>query len=70
MSIALPESPGEAVDWLDVLRRDGPDAVRAGVLNGAVPFVPTEAEIAGAADRRVRAAELERIATLYPLGVH
>ena len=67
VSIALRGSPGEAVDWLDVLWRDGPDAVRAGVLNAAVPFVPTEAEIAGAADRRVRAAELERIATLYPL---
>ena len=35
VSIALPGSPGEAVDWLDVLRRDGPDAVRAGILNAA-----------------------------------
>ena len=70
MSIALPGPPGEAVDWLDVLRRDGLDAVRAGILDAAVPFVPTEAEIAEAADRRVRAVELERTADGVSAGVY
>ena len=44
VDIALPGQPGESVDWLDVLRRDGADAVRAGI-DGAVPFVPTSDEL-------------------------
>ncbi|MCC2663875.1 MAG: helicase, superfamily, partial [Geminicoccaceae bacterium] len=38
--IALPGDPGEDVDWLDVLRRAGVDAVRAGVA-AAQPFAPS-----------------------------
>jgi len=37
VSIALPGTPGESVDWLDILRRDGVGAVRAGILE-AMPF--------------------------------
>jgi hypothetical protein len=37
VSIALPGTSGEKVDWLDVLRREGIDSVRAGIL-AAVPF--------------------------------
>ena len=44
IAIALPGKPGESVDWLDVLRRDGADAVRAGIL-AASPFAPTPAEL-------------------------
>jgi phage/plasmid primase-like uncharacterized protein len=37
VSIALPGKSGEKVDWLDMLRREGIDALRAGIL-AAVPF--------------------------------
>jgi hypothetical protein len=43
IGIALPGSVGESQDWLDVLLRDGPDAVREGLL-AAEPFVPTAGE--------------------------
>ncbi len=42
VAIALPGRPGESVDWLDVLRRDGVDAVRAGIL-AARPFAQATA---------------------------
>jgi hypothetical protein len=66
IGVALPGAAGESIDWLDILLRDGADTVRAGIL-GAVPFLPTEAEVAEAAERQGRAAELDRIAALYPL---
>jgi hypothetical protein len=44
IAIALPGKPGEAVDWLDLLRRDGADAVRRGIL-AATPFARTPAEL-------------------------
>jgi hypothetical protein len=44
VSIALPGRPGEKVDWLDVLRRDGVEAVRGGIA-AAVPYVPTPNEL-------------------------
>ena len=44
IAIALPGRPGESTDWLDVLRREGADAVRAGIL-AATPFAPTAAEL-------------------------
>jgi hypothetical protein len=37
--IALPGDPGEAIDWLDVLRRDGVEAVRS-AIGSAVPYEP------------------------------
>ena len=39
ISIALPGKSGEKLDWLDLLRRDGVEAVRDGIL-AAVPFEP------------------------------
>jgi Toprim domain-containing protein len=39
VSIALPGKSGEKLDWLDLLRRDGIEAVRSGILE-AVPFQP------------------------------
>ena len=56
IAIALPGKPGESVDWLDVLRRDGADAVRAGIL-AASPFVPTPAELDAAKLGKTRAAD-------------
>jgi phage/plasmid primase-like uncharacterized protein len=43
VAIALPGQPGESTDWLDVLLREGPDAVRKAVMS-AETFVPTERE--------------------------
>jgi hypothetical protein len=66
INIALPGQPGEDVDWLDVLRRDGVEAVGAG-LDGAERFVPTAQEIEAAkrcADQASRLAEIQRT---YPL---
>jgi len=64
--IALPGHEGEDVAWLDVLRRDGVESVRAG-LDEAERFVPTAQEIEAAkrcADRANKLAEIERT---YPL---
>jgi hypothetical protein len=47
VSIALPGAADEAVDWLDVLVSDGPEAVRAGLLN-AEAFTPSPEEIEAA----------------------
>jgi phage/plasmid primase-like uncharacterized protein len=66
--IALPGVPGEKVDWLDILLREGVLAVRQGVFR-AVEFVPTADEIDRAVDEQNRAAELDEIAATYPLPV-
>lgn len=42
--IALPGKPDESTDWLDVLRREGIEAVRSG-LTAAAPFVPEQTEL-------------------------
>jgi phage/plasmid primase-like uncharacterized protein len=68
VGIALPGEPGEDVDWLDVLRRDGVDTVRVW-LDGAERFMPTTHEIEAAkrcADQASKLAEIERT---YPLPV-
>lgn len=66
VSIAMPGLPGESVDWLDILRREGDDAVRLGIAD-ADPFRPTADELAEAAARTDRAAELAGIDATYPL---
>ena len=66
VGITLPGEPGQDVDMLDVLRRDGVDTVRVG-LDGAERFVPTAQEMDAArrcADRASKLAEIERT---YPL---
>lgn len=66
--IALPGVPGEKIDWLDILLREGVLAVRQGVFS-AVEFVPSSDEIDRAAQEHSRAAELDEIAATYPLPV-
>jgi hypothetical protein len=66
--IALPGQPDEDVDWLDVLRRDGVQAVRAG-LDGARPFAPTQQEIDDARQRAESASALDETERSYPLPV-
>jgi hypothetical protein len=66
VSIALPGAAGEKADWLDIFRRDGMDAVRAG-MEAAEPFEPSEDEAAAADADKEHAAELDDIATAYPL---
>jgi hypothetical protein len=39
VAIALPGTPGTSCDFLDVLRRDGPGAVRAGIAAAEVPQI-------------------------------
>src|SRR5512132_670959 len=56
VAIALPGNQGESVDWLDV-RREGADAVRAGIL-AASPFAPAELD---AADSRTARKPLIRV---------
>ena len=68
IKIALPGDPGEDVDWLDILRRDGVQAVRAG-LDGAQRFAPTQQEIDDARQRAESASALAEIERTYPLPV-
>src|ERR671918_2009361 len=68
IDIALPGSDGEDVDWLDVLRRDGIETVRAG-LEGAERFTPTQEEIDAARRHAESTAELAEIERIYPLPV-
>lgn len=66
VAVALPGEPGETVDWLDVLRRSGSEAVRAG-MQAAARYVPTDEERQELSRSRSRSAELQEIAGLYPL---
>jgi hypothetical protein len=66
--IALPGQPGEDVDWLDVLCRDGVETVRVG-LDGAERFVPTAQEIEARRQYADRASTLAEIERTYPLPV-
>lgn len=68
VAVALPGVPGESIDWLDVLRRDGRDVVRD-ELRAAEPFVPTAAEHAEAEGERRRQDQLREITAIYPLPV-
>ena len=47
--MALPGESGEDVDWLDVLRRDGRDAVRTGIA-AAQPLPPGDEDAGGDAE--------------------
>src|SRR5262249_41165821 len=63
VSIALPGKAGDDIDWLDVLQRDGVEAVRSGILS-ADPYSPSSGPAAnGAADD----AEVARLAGLAPI---
>jgi len=64
--IALPGEPGESVDWLDILQRDGVEAVRSRLLR-ATPFVPTQDEIQSSRQEATQAQHAKKIADTYPL---
>ena len=64
--IALPGQEGEDIDWLDILRRDGVETVRAGI-DGAEAFSPTQKEIEAARRHAESTAELAEIQRSYPL---
>jgi len=66
VSIALPGMPGDAVDWLDTLRRDGIAAVRTGILGGAA-YTPTTTEIERQRGRAAPADGLKEVIETYPL---
>jgi hypothetical protein len=65
--IVLPGAPGETVDWLDVLRRDGPLAIQLAYGFQATKFVPTEEETERLSQSRTNTAQLHEIAEKYPL---
>ena len=66
VKIAIPGHEGQSVDWLDVLDRDGEEAV-AGGLRAAVTYVPTQAELEERDNARERRSECELAAETYPL---
>lgn len=68
VAVALPGVPGESIDWLDVLRCDGPNVVRD-ELRAGEPFVPTAAECAEATRKRRRQDQLQELSATYPLPV-
>ncbi len=64
--IVLPGVAGEAIDWLDIARRDGLQAVRSSILSAA-PFQPTQEELARFKEQASRYDRLAQIKTIYPL---
>lgn len=70
ISIALPDKPGEKVDWLELLEREGIDAVRSGILAGQPFMAPAgwtdDEKQRGSFDKGI-AAELARLANLSPI---
>jgi Protein of unknown function (DUF3631)/Toprim domain len=70
VSIALPGNPGEKTDWLDVLRRDGIEAVVNGIVV-AEPYAPPVGPTNNGKDENQRTpsddAEIARLARLPPL---
>ena len=55
--IALPGDPGEDVDWLDVLRRAGVDAVRSGIAAASCFDPPVGTPASGDGEADVEASE-------------
>ena len=66
VTISLPGEPGEKVDFLDILRRDGANALR-NAINAAAPFYPTTTEREDLARGRERKTELAEVAKLFPV---
>jgi hypothetical protein len=66
VSIALPGVAGETIDWLDIARRDGFEAVRSGILS-ATQFQPTLEELAQSKEQASRSDRLSQIGAMYPL---
>lgn len=66
VAIALPGAAGSGCDFLDLLRQDGPEAVRRAIDNAAA-FRPSRAELDEQTRARGRKAALEETARTYPL---
>src|SRR5262249_9564527 len=66
VGIALPGESGETMDWRDVRRIGGPEAVTSGI-HDAADFIPTAAELEELARERSQAVELRKIVEAYPL---
>ena len=70
VSIALPGKPGEKTDWLDLLRRDGIEAVVNGIL-AAEPYAPIVGPTNNGEDENQGTpsddAEIARLVRLPPL---
>jgi hypothetical protein len=64
--IALPGVAGEGIDWLDIARRDGFEAVRSGVLSGTL-FQSDSEELARSKEEASRRDRLDEIRRIYPL---
>ena len=66
VDIALPGMSGETVDYLDVYRHGGTDAVRLSIESARL-FVPTRAELDEREEARGRTAEIAEVAKAFPL---
>jgi len=65
--IALPGSPGEYIDWLDIMMEpSGVNAVRAGIF-AAEEFIPKPDELERNSKKLQRDDELAEIKNAYPL---
>lgn len=59
VSIALPGDAGESVDWLDILHRDGVDAVYNGVFRDCKPYEPTDDDATNEEGRQAEESGIE-----------
>jgi phage/plasmid primase-like uncharacterized protein len=66
VSIALPGNDQEKVDFLDILLRAGPDAVREQIMNSEA-FIPTPEELETERSQINFAEEIRKIEASYPL---
>jgi hypothetical protein len=66
VQIGLPGGPGESTDWLEILLRDGVEAVRSSLLD-AIPFIPTQGEIENLQRETIQAQHAKMIGDTYPL---
>jgi len=68
VAIALPGTPGESIDWLDILIRNGVTAGRTGILQGT-DFVPTPEEQKAERTLVGKAGTLQATAAEYPVPI-
>jgi len=66
VAIALPGAPGQSIDWLNILERDGVGAVRLGILE-ASPFFPTQEETDSSRQETYQGQRIKAVAEMYPL---
>ncbi len=66
VKIAIPGQPGQDMDWLDVLLKEGVEAAATGLKSG-VPFQPTQELLVERDEAAERKEALDRMAAQYPL---